>query len=227
MLLHPRKGDKKEMKRICKVIGILFFSLVLLLLALYLCVIAYLKISAASTWEEHRDIQTYGLLEDGRNGIDAFRPDQNAVGDLKISGGIWPERIQDSMDVQDYLFIYYCPWDPNYLGYLVVTYGEEDFEAEKDRLSSYPSTDYIGCYGAEGFEQFDLLAMLHSDSRLVYALTDGVGTIMYVGMQFPGYSMDIPYEKYIPRAYLPVGLDLSKDNPTRQNAMDSRNAEAK
>lgn len=215
------------MKRFCKVTSMLLFSVVLLLLILYLCVIAYLKISAASTWEEHRNIHAYGLLEDGRNGIDAFRPDQNVVGDLKMSGGIWPERIQDSMDVQDYLLIYYCPWDPNYLGYLVVNYGEKDFEAEKERLSSYPSSDYIGSYGAEGFEQYDLLAVFHSDSKLVYALTDGVGTIIYVGMQFPGYSMDIHYEKYIPSEYLPVGLDLSKDNPTRQNAMDSTISEEK
>ena len=45
------------------------------------------------------------------------------------------------------------------------------------------------------------------------------GTIIYVGMQFPGYSMDIEYEKYVPKEYLPEGLDLSKDNPTRQKAI--------
>ena len=208
------------MKRVCKVTGILFLSFVLLLLILYLGVIAYIKISAASTWEEHRNIHEYGLLEDGRNVIDVFRPDQSVVGDLETIGRIWPEKIGDSMDVQDYLLIYDCPWDANYLGYLVVKYGENDFEAEKERLSSYPSTDYIGRYGAEGFEQYELLAMFHSDSKLVYALTDGVGTVIYVGMQFPGYSMDIHYEKYMPREYLPVGLDLSKDNPTRQKAMD-------
>jgi len=102
------------------------------------------------------------------------------------------------------------------LSYLVVEYTQEDYEAEVAHLLSYPSTDYVGRYGAEGFEKYQLLAMQDSYTGFVYALTDGEDTIIYVGMQFPGYSMDIEYEEYVPNEYLPKGLDLSKDNPTRQ-----------
>ena len=37
-----------------------------------------------------------------------------------------------------------------------------------------------------------------------------------MGMIFPGYSMDIEYEEYMPEEYLPEGLDIGEDNPTKQ-----------
>jgi len=37
---------------------------------------------------------------------------------------------------------------------------------------------------------------------------------------FPGYSMDVDYEKYIPNEYLPKGLDLSENNPTREEMIN-------
>ena len=200
-------------------VGFIFLTIVGLLLALYIAVIAYLKISAAASWEEHRDINEYGLLDNGKNVLDVFALYESGISGSQLVDRIWPEEIKDGMEVQDYLMIYYCPWDYNYLGYLVVKYKEVDFQAEITRLSEYPSTGYIGRYGAEGFEDYKLLAMQDSSSEFVYALTDGEGTIIYVGMQFPGYSMDIEYEKYVPKEYLPEGLDLSKDNPTRQKAI--------
>jgi hypothetical protein len=42
-------------------------------------------------------------------------------------------------------------------------------------------------------------------------------------MVFPGYGMDIRYEKYIPQEYLPEGLDATEDNPTRQAVLEKRN----
>ena len=210
---------KKVIKKSCKMVGFIFLTIVGLLLALYIAVIAYLKISAATSWEEHRDINEYGLLDNGKNVLDVFALYESGISGSQLVDRIWPEEIKDGMEVQDYLMIYYCPWDSNYFGYLVVKYKEVDFQAEITRLSEYPSTDYIGRYGAEGFKDYKLLAMQDSSSEFVYALTDGEGTIIYVGMQFPGYSMDIEYEKYVPKEYLPEGLDLSKDNPTRQKAI--------
>ncbi len=107
-------------------------------------------------------------------------------------------------------------WDANYLGYLTVTYDKEAYAAEVARLLDYPSTEYLGNYGVSGFADYKVLAMHADDSGLVYALTDGKDTIIYVGMIFPGYSMDIEYEEYMPEEYMPEGLDIGENNPTKQ-----------
>lgn len=211
---------KKVIKRIGKIIGITALTVIGVILAIYIVVIAYLKFSAEATWEEHHDISEYGMLDNGENMIDKFALYENSIAGPMYIDNIWPETITENMDVQDYLLIYYCPFDSNYLSYLVVKYDETDYEAEITHLAEYPSTDYVGRYGAEGFEKYELLAMQASDDTFVYALTDGENTIIYVGMQFPGYSMDIEYEEYIPEEYLPRGLDLSEDNPTRQKVIE-------
>ena len=82
-----------------------------LLLALYIAVIAYLKISAAASWEEHRDINEYGLLDNGKNVLDVFALYESGISGSQLVDRIWPEEIKDGMEVQDYLMIYYCPWD--------------------------------------------------------------------------------------------------------------------
>ncbi|MBQ8278269.1 MAG: zf-HC2 domain-containing protein [Roseburia sp.] len=210
---------KKVIKKACKIVGIVALSIVGVILALYLLVVAYLKISAASSWEEHKDVSEYGLLDDGKSALDYFS------GRLGVEEAIWPEVITEKMDVQDYLMIYYCPWDPNCLGYMVTQYEEADYKAEVERLLQYPSTEYIGNYDAIGFEKYEVLAMDASIFGFVYALTDGEGTIIYVGMHFPGYGMDIEYEAYVPEEYLPTGLDAGMDNPTRQAVLDEAEAE--
>jgi len=211
-----RNAYKKIVRKICKSIGVIALIILGMMLALYIFVIAYVKFSAAASWEEHRDINEYGVLDDGENVIDGFALYEYTIAGPEYVDNIWPEEITENMNIQDYLLIYYNPWDSNYLSYLVVEYTQEDYEAEVAHLLSYPSTDYVGRYGAEGFEKYQLLAMQDSYTGFVYALTDGEDTIIYVGMQFPGYSMDIEYEEYVPNEYLPKGLDLSKDNPTRQ-----------
>ncbi len=197
------------MKYSCKFIkGILV--IVLLMILVYAALVLYLYFSAEASKEIHEDVSEYALLENGRNVLEIFA-DGEEDGEC-----IWPETITDCMDVQDYLMVYYCPWDSNYLGYLTVSYEKADYEEEEKRLREYPSTEYIGNYGATGFAQYELLAMSAGDEGFVYALTDGKETIIYVGMIFPGYGMDIEYEKYIPEEYLPEGIDAGENNPTRQ-----------
>lgn len=211
---------KKVIKRIGKVIGITALAVVGVIFVIYILVIAYLKFSATASWEEHRDISEYGMLDNGENVIDMFALYENSIAGPTYIDNIWPETITENMDVQDYVLIHYCPFDSNYLSYLVVKYDESDYEAELAHLVEYPSTDYVGRYGAEGFEEYELLAMQASDDEFIYALTDGEDTIIYVAMLFPGYGMDIEYETYIPEGYLPEGLDVSKDNPTRQEMLE-------
>lgn len=150
---------------------------------------------------------------------------KNAEEEYRVKWGmdesIFPESISPKMDVKDYKMVYYNPWDSQYLSYLVVDYGEADYQAEIKRLKNYGAEDYKGYYGVEGFDsQYQLLAM-HSDAYqgFVYALTDGNHQIIYVEIIFCNYFMDINYEKYIDQSYLPVGFDATEDNPYRNQRM--------
>jgi len=211
---------KKVMKKACKVIGVVALVIVALIFALYILVVAVVKLNAAASWEEYRDVNHYGILEDGTNVVEGFALYEYWQGGPIYVDNIWPDEITEDMQVQDYLLIHYEPWDSNYLSYLVVKYEEEDYAQELMHLNNYPSTDYVGNYGATGFEKYELLAMQASNSEFVYALTDGADTIIYVGLVFPGYGMDVDYEEYVPYEYLPQGLDLSEDNPTREKMIE-------
>ena len=131
---------------------------------------------------------------------------------------IFPAKITDKMLVKDYKMVYYNPWDAQYLSYLVVQYDEEEYAKEMERLHAYESTEYLGYYGVEGFdENYDLTAM-YADSYqgFVYALTDNANTIIYVEIIFCNYFMDLEYKEYIKEEYLPVGFDATLNNPYEQ-----------
>ena len=204
------------MKSLCKRTGIIVLIMIGLMIAVFAIIAAAIKISAATSKKVYRDISKYSLC---RSGDDALEQFQNKGMDESI----WPEKITDNMDVRDFLMIYYNPFDANYLGYLTVKYEESDFSEEVKRLEEYPSTEYMGNYGSTGFQKYDVLAMNASDNGFVYALTNRKDTIIYVEMIFPGYGMDIEYTKYIPEEYLPEGLDISADNPTRLKNIEKNN----
>ena len=201
-----KKLFKRIMKKACQIVGTLVLVAIAVILALYLLIIAVLNFNAQASWEEHTDIKEYGLLEDGRSVLEGF--------------DIWPDSITEEMKVNDYLLIHYNPFDSNYLGYLTVEYSEAAYLAEMKRLAEYPSTEYVGVYGAKGFNSYEVLAMKTSDTGFVYALSDGSNEIIYVGMIFPGYGMDFDYREYIPTEFLPEGLDADKDNPTRDAMLE-------
>lgn len=118
----------------------------------------------------------------------------------------------------DYKAVYYNPWDPQYLSYLVVEYKENAWNKETERLKNYPSTEYTGYYGVSGFDGYELLAICADDYYgFVYALGDhDRQQIIYVEIIFCNYFMDLDYEKYIPVQYLPEGFDASAGNAYRQ-----------
>ncbi len=101
---------RKLVRKIGKIICITVLSVLLVLLLLYAAVVGYLYISAESSREIHRDMESYGYLDDGKNVLEVFADGE------KPEGGIWREHITDDMEVQDYLLVYYHPWDANYLG---------------------------------------------------------------------------------------------------------------
>ena len=164
--------------------------------------------------EEHYIVEDYLLYRNGPYVREEY----------KVKWGmdetIWPEVITGDMDVQDYAMIRYAPFDAQFLGYLVVDYEEEPYAVERSRLETYNEecgrTDYIGIYGATGFEDYELLAMYADEENgFVYALTDGTKRIIYVEIIFKNYFMDLDYTQYIPEEYLPEGFDASPDNPYR------------
>ena len=132
---------------------------------------------------------------------------------------IFPGQITEGMTVADYKMVYYNPWDPQWLSYLVVDYEDALWETERNRLSIYPSTEYMGYYDITGFSGYDLLAV-HADEDydgLVYALCDQSGQrIIYVEIIFCNYFMDLDYEEYIPGEYLPDGFDATNSNSIRK-----------
>jgi len=204
-----KKVYKKIVKKTFKVAWISVLAVLGGIIGFFLLFCGYFIIQGERSWEEHRDIEEYALLANGESVLKYF----HFTGEDEY---IWPRRINDSMEVEDYLLIYYNPFDANYLGYLTVSYDEEEYEKEVARLTAGPSTEYVGRYGVTGFEDYELLAINASSSGFIYTITDGEDTIIYVAMLFPGYAMDIEYEEYVPEEYLPEGLDISKDNPTRQ-----------
>lgn len=132
---------------------------------------------------------------------------------------IFPAQITEDMHVTDYKMVYYNPWDPQWLSYLVVDYDDAAWEEEMTRLDNYASTAYMGYYGATGFSQYDLLAVCADEGYggLVYALADpNSQCIIYVEIIFCNYFMDIDYEEYIAKEYLPDGFDAMPGNSIRR-----------
>lgn len=204
--------SKKVIKTIFKSVFIIGVVMVGVVLGLWAWIISFLEETAEDTWETHYDISEYGMLDDG----------QNLMERSKNLAAIWPKEITEEMNVTEYLLIHYCPWDSNYLGYLEVEYDKEDYKAEVERLRAYESTEYLGRYGAGEFTEYELLAMSSSSHHFIYALADGEAMVKYVYLSFPGYAMDIDYEEYIPKDCLPKGLDISEDNPVRQEVLKER-----
>lgn len=141
---------------------------------------------------------------------------------MDMDESIFPQTITHDMNVEDYKMVYDNTWDPQYLSYLVVKYDEDAYKKEVERLEGYKSNEYIGYYGAEGFDpKYKLLAM-NADSYygFVYALTDDKDTIIYVEILFCNCFMDIDYTKYIEKEYLPIGFDARMDNTYRDKRLE-------
>lgn len=135
---------------------------------------------------------------------------------------IFPEQITGDMNVADYKMVYYNPWDPQWLSYLVIDYDDSAWEEELNRLNDYPSTEYKGYYGVTGFGQYELLAVYADEYYgFVYALADRINQrIIYVEIIFCNYFMDIDYEEYIANEYLPDGFDATYDNSYRKELLN-------
>ena len=127
------------------------------------------------------------------------------------------------MEVMDFQFVYYNPWDAQTLGYLVVKYDQKTYEEEIERLKKYDLKEFYGYYGVEGFhKEYDLLAIDADHYHgFIYALDGGNQEIIYVQIVFCDYFMDLDYHDYIREEYLPLGFDATLDNPYKESRKGS------
>jgi len=128
---------------------------------------------------------------------------------------IFPEQITDSMNVDEFSFTYYNPWDAQYVGYLTVTYSQEEYETELERLYQKEHDQYKGLFNVSGEpENYSILAIdADKDFGLVYAIKpDSEGTsITYVEVIVPG-NLGMILGKYLPEKYQLKDMDMSDVN---------------
>lgn len=155
------------------------------------------------------DIKNYNNYI-GANALDMYRNKYN------IDESIFPNSIIDTMDILDYKMVY-NEVDKEYVSILRVKYSLEDYIKEITRLNGYNSKEYY-YYGVTGFNSDYILLAIEADNvyGFVYAISNGNNEIVYIEIIFSNYYMNIDYEKYIDKEYLPVNIDLSIDNKYRE-----------
>lgn len=195
------KRIKFIFKVICLVIGIIILRLSVVVATLLFSSLSA-KVIEVNNVEEYSQIIGSNAKEEYRNKWD-------------MNEEIFPRNLS-KLNARDFKFVYYNPWDAQYLTYLVVDYDEQ----EEKRLDKLGIDDYIGNYGVTGFlDRYRLLAMEVDDTYgFIYAITDGE-KIIYVELIFANYFYDIDYKKYINEDYLPVGFDATMDNPYQKKIM--------
>lgn len=131
---------------------------------------------------------------------------------IGINEEIFPASIGSEMAVGDYVVAWHKPrlFDgARWLMCLEVKYDKEAYDAEIERLKSNFKTDDLSTYGITGFRELYSVVALETINKngLIYALTDGKETIIYIEMISYDGSVygNLFYSLRIPNQYLPVG----------------------
>lgn len=136
---------------------------------------------------------------------------------------ILPQEITEDMKVKDFQFVYYNPWDAQYLTYLTVEYTEEAYQKEMNRLSEKGIDSYTDYYSVTGAPSgYEMVAMdADSYQGFVYAMTpeSGENMITYVEIIFCNYLLDLDINEYMPEKYILEGFDASEDNEYRKEQL--------
>ena len=126
------------------------------------------------------------------------------------------------LDVKEFQYMYYNPWDAQFITYLTVSYDEAAYADEMERLSNIGVEDYTQYYNVTGEPSgYDICAM-DSDEYygFVYAIipeNSESKEITYVGIWFCNYFLDVDVHDYMKDEYLLEGFDASNDNPYRKD----------
>lgn len=111
--------------------------------------------------------------------------------------------------------------DQERIGKFIAALRKEKGMTQEQLAESMEAAENQGYYGVNGFEQYDLLAVCADETYgFVYALDDADNRrIIYVEIIFCNYFMDLDYEEYIDKRYLPEGFDASRGNAYREKRM--------
>ncbi len=132
---------------------------------------------------------------------------------------IWPKTITADMNVTEFQYTYYNPWDAMYVIYMTSEYDPDAYIDEYDRLSSLGIQDYVGMYTVTGEpEGYDIISMSCDGYHgFTYAMipedSSDNDTITYVSIWFCNYYLELDIHKYLPDEYLLPGFDATDDNP--------------
>ena len=135
---------------------------------------------------------------------------------------IFPETLNAPVD--EFQITYYNPWDPQYIVYMTLDYGDE-YDAEIARLEEIGVEDYEGIYTVIGEpEGYDIVAMDSDEYHgFVYAMIPENGTgntkITYCAVVFCNYFLDVDVHDYMKDQYLLPGFDASNNNPYKKQMM--------
>ncbi|MBO4910114.1 MAG: helix-turn-helix transcriptional regulator [Lachnospiraceae bacterium] len=135
---------------------------------------------------------------------------------------IWPEHITSDMNVTEFQYTYYNPWDAQYVIYMTAEYDPDAYDSEIERLSVLESEEYLGIYTVTGEpEGYDIVSMNSDEYHgFTYAMipegVTGNTQITYVSIWFCNYFLDLDVHKYIPDKYLLAGFNAENGNPYQE-----------
>ncbi len=129
---------------------------------------------------------------------------------------IFPNKLPDSAEVEEFYYEYYNPWDANYLGYLVYQCEDEDYTEEYSRLKKLDRSENYNDYGEIVFP-YELCAVYADHYGIIYGLADKENNrFIYMELEFCNYFTDIDYEEIVDEKYLPEGFNAKPGNATRK-----------
>ena len=219
------RGEKKDFKNRSKkktgilvtvtmIVGIVLAALLIKIVPAALGIGLLVSGAASAKPEVYRDISDYQQF---------IGPKHLAKYLFQDPCEIFPQELADAVVPVEFQFVYYNPWDAQYVTYLTLQYRDEEYEKELERLSAIGIEDYTSFYSVTGEpEGYNLVAM-DADKYygFIYAMIPekADGTITYAGIQFCNYFLDLDIQDYLPGKYLLSGFDASIENPYRGKMM--------
>ncbi len=214
------------LKRISKhrklVIAIRVTIIVLLSVVTHYIVVGFLLLGMFAAMFYSAKIKTTNDISDYNTYIHDGKPNSEYTMGKQPIFDIFPETIDVPAD--DFQITYYNPWDPQYLVYMTLDYGDA-YDEEMARLEAIGIEEYEGIYTVTGEpEGYDIVAMDSDEyNGFVYAMIpenkDGNTKITYCAIVFCNYFLDLDVHEYMKEEYLLPGFDATDDNPYRKEMM--------
>lgn len=220
-LLRKITNNKVLMTVIIVVTGVILTVSVLWILSVYLIIGLFALLFYTAKIKVYEDVAEYN----------EYIHNPEPGGTYQTCNGemfeIFPVEIEDTSKVEEFKFVYYNPFDAQYVTYLTIDYDEDEYNKEITRLENLGIEEYKDIYSVSDEPSgYDLIAM-NSDTYhgFVYAMIpeneEESGKITYVGIWFCNYFLDLDIKDYVPEKYLLMGFNAEDGNPYRkQNILD-------